>query len=59
MKLMSKADLWRVNNIRLDAMTAEIRRNIARADREIRQGYAAIEDIRQAQRCRRITRPNL
>ncbi len=59
MKLMSKADLWRVNNRKLDAMTAEIRRNIARADGEIRKGHAAIEDIRQAQRHRRILRPNL
>ncbi len=59
MQLMSRADLWRVNNRRLDAKTAEIRRNIARADREIRQGYAAIEDIRQAQRGRRTDRPNL
>ena len=59
MKLMSKADLWRVNNRKLDAMTAEIRRNIARADQEIRQGHAAIENIRQAQRGRRTQRPNL
>ena len=59
MKLMSKADLWRVNNRKLDAMTAEIRRNISAADQEIRKGYAAIEDIRQAQRRRRTQRPNL
>ena len=59
MKLMSKADLWRVNNRRLDAMTAEIRRNIARADREIRHGYAAIEDIRQARVSKRTPRLNL
>ena len=59
MKLMSRADIWRVNDRRLDAKTAEIRRNIARADREIRKGYAQIEDIRQAQRARRIMRPNL
>ena len=59
MKLMSKAGMWRANDRRLDAMTEEIRREIARADREVRKGYAAIEDIRQAQRGRRITRPNL
>ena len=59
MKLMSKADLWRVNNRRLDAMTAEIRRNISAAELEVRKGYAAIEDIRQAQRNRRVQRPNL
>jgi hypothetical protein len=58
MKLMSKADLWRVNDRRLDAKLAEIRRNIGGADREIRKGYAAIEDIRQAQRNRRVQRPN-
>jgi hypothetical protein len=59
MKLMSKAEMWRVNNRKLDAMTSEIRRNIARADREVREGYAAIEIIRQAQRGRRTQRPNL
>jgi hypothetical protein len=59
MKLMSKAEMWRVNDRKLDAMTAEIRRNIARADREVRQGHAAIETIRQAQRGRRTQRPNL
>ena len=59
MKLFSKAEMWRVNDRKLDAMTAEIRRNIARADREVRKGYAAMEDIRQALRGRRITRPNL
>ena len=59
MKLISKAEMWRVNDRKLDAMTAEIRRNIARADREVRRGYAAIEDIRQAQRGRRIMRPTL
>ena len=59
MKLMSKAELWRVNNRRLDALTAEIRRNIGGAELDIRKGYAAIEDIRQAQRQRRIMRPNL
>jgi uncharacterized coiled-coil DUF342 family protein len=59
MKLMSKADLWRVNNRRLDAKIAEIRRNIGAADREIRKGYGAIEDIRHAQKNRRVQRPNL
>ena len=57
MKLMSKADLWRVNNRKLDAMTAEIRRKIGAADQEIRKGYGAIENIRQVQ-SRRIQRPN-
>ena len=59
MRLMSRADLWRVNNRRLDALTAEIRRKISRADRDIREGYAEIQKIRQAQGQRRIMRPNL
>ena len=59
MKLISKAEMWRVPNRRLDAMTAEIHRNIGNAEQEMRKGYAAIEDIRQAQRGRRIMRPNL
>ena len=59
MKLMSKADLWRANNRRLDALTAEIRRNIGSAELEVRKGHAAIEDIRQAQKHRRVIRPNL
>ena len=59
MKILSKADMWRVNDRRLDGMTAEIRRNIGRAELEILKGYAAIKEIRQAQRQRRVTRPNL
>jgi hypothetical protein len=59
MKTMSKADLWRVNNRRLDGLTAEIRRKIGAAETEVRRGYAAIEDIRQAQRQRRTLRQNL
>lgn len=59
MKLISKAELWRVNDRRRDQLTAEIRRKIGAAELEIRKGYAAIEDIRQAQKHRRIMRPNL
>ena len=59
MKLISKAELWRVNDHRRDRLTAEIRRNIGAADQEMRQGYAEIADIRQAQGQRRIMRPNL
>lgn len=59
MKLISKAELWRVNDYRRDQLTAEIRRKIGAADREIRQGYAEIAKIRQAQGQRRIMRPNL
>ena len=54
MKLISKAELWRVNDRRRDQLTAEIRRKIGAADREIRQGYAELANIRQAQRQRRI-----
>ena len=60
MKLISKAELWRVNDRRRDQLTAEIRRKIGAADREIRQGYAELANIRQAQRQQRcIMRPNL
>ncbi len=59
MKILSKADMWRVNDRRLDGMTAEIRRNIGAAEQQIRKDYAAIKDIRQAQQGRRIMRPNL
>jgi hypothetical protein len=59
MKIISKADMWRVNDRRLDGMTAEIRRNIGAAEQQIRKDYAAIKDIRQAQSGRRIMRPNL
>lgn len=59
MKLISKAELWRVNDFRRDELTAEIRRNIGRADREIRQGYAELAKIRQANGQRRVMRPNL
>jgi len=59
MKLISKAELWRVNDLRRDQLTAEIRRKIGRADREIRQGYAEIAMIRQANGQRKVMRPNL
>ena len=59
MKLISKADMERVNARRLDGLEAEIRRNIGSADREIRKGYAALDDIRHARRHRKIMRPNL
>jgi hypothetical protein len=58
MKLMSRADLWRVNNRRLDALTAEIRRDIGYCEQRRRKDYAQIEDIRKVQGQRRIM-PNL
>ena len=58
MKLISKAELWRVNDRRRDQLTAEVRRKIGTADREIRQGYAELANIRQAQGQRRMMRPN-
>jgi hypothetical protein len=57
MKLISKAELWRVNDRRRDQLTAEIRRKIGAADQEIRNGYAELANIRQAQgQQRRINR---
>jgi hypothetical protein len=59
MRMISRADLERVNNRRLDGLEAEIRRTISRADREIRKGYGALDDIRHARRHCRAVRPNL
>ena len=59
MRLMSKADMWRVNNRRLDALTAEIRRDIGYCEQRRRKDYAQLEDIRKVQANRPITRPNL
>jgi hypothetical protein len=59
MKLISKAELWRVNDRRRDQLTAEIRRKIGAADLEIRKGYAELANIRQAQKQRPVMRPNL
>jgi hypothetical protein len=59
MKLISKAEMEHVNDRRLDGMEDEVRRKIGCADREIRKGYAALDDIRHARRHRRIMRPNL
>ena len=59
MKLISKAEMEHVNDRRLDGMEDEVRRKISCADREIRKGYAALDDIRHARRHRRIMRPNL
>ena len=60
MRLMSKADLWRVNNRRLDALTAEIRRDIGCCEQQKRKDYAQLEDIRKVQgQPRRIVRFNL
>ena len=59
MKLISKAELWRVNDRRRDQLTAEIHRKIGAADQEIRKGYAELANIRQAQKQRLVMRPNL
>lgn len=59
MKMISKADLERVNDRRLDGMEDDIRRKIGCADQEMRKGYAALDDIRHARKHRRIMRPNL
>jgi hypothetical protein len=44
MRLMSKADLWRVNNRRLDALTAEIRRDIGYCEQRQRKDLKPTED---------------
>jgi len=59
MKMISRAELERVNDRRLDGLEAEIRRDIACADRKIRRDYAALDDVRHARRHRRVMRPNL
>jgi hypothetical protein len=59
MKLISRAELWRVNDRRRDQLTAELRRKIGAADQEIRQCYGEIAKIRQATHSRRTQRPNL
>jgi hypothetical protein len=60
MKLIfSKAAMWRATNHKLDALTAEIRRDIGCCEQRKRKDYAQLEDIRTVQRQRRILRPNL
>ena len=60
MKLIfSKAAMWSVNDRKLDALTAEIRRDIGCCEQQKRKDYAQIEDIRKVQGQRRILRPNL
>ena len=60
MKLIfSKAAMWSATNHKLDALTAEIRRDIGYCEQRKRKDYAQIEDIRTVQRQRRILRPNL
>lgn len=55
MKLIfSKAAMWRVNDRKLDALVAEIRRDIGCCEQRERKDYAQIEDIRKVQAQRRI-----
>jgi hypothetical protein len=56
---MSKADLWRVNNRRLDALTAEVRRDLGYCEQRQRKDYAQLNDIRKVQGHRPMMRPNL
>jgi hypothetical protein len=59
MKLIfSKAAMWRVNNRKLDALTAEIRRDIGYCEQRRRKDYAQLDDIRKVLGQRRM-RPNL
>ena len=59
MKLVAKAELWKMNNRRLDGLTEEIRRGIGCAEQERRKGYAALEDIRRVQVRKKTPRLNL
>jgi hypothetical protein len=60
MKLIfSKAAMWNVNDRRLDALVAEVRRDIGCCEQRKRKDYAEIEDIRKVQAQRRIKRFNL
>ena len=45
MKLISKAELWRVNDLRRDEYTAEIRRKIAAADQDFDVGAQVWDDV--------------
>jgi hypothetical protein len=51
--------MWSVNNRKLDALTAEIRRDIGCCEQQKRKDYAQLEDIRKVQAQRRIVRFNL
>ena len=60
MKLIfSKAAMWQVNNRKLDALTAEIRRDIGCCEQRKRKDYAQLEDIRKVQVRKRTPRLNL
>lgn len=60
MKLIfSKAAMWNINDRRLDARVAELRRDIGCCEQRERKDYAQIEDIRKVQAQRRIKRFNL
>lgn len=60
MKLIfSKAAMWNINDRRLDARVAELRRDIGCTEQRERKDYAQIEDIRKVQAQRRIKRFNL
>lgn len=60
MKLIfSKAAMWQVNNRRLDALVAEIRRDIGCCEQRERKDYAQLDDIRKVQAQRRMKRFDL
>ena len=61
MKLIfSKAAMWNMNNRRLDALKADISRDIGYCEQRKRKDYAALDEIRKVQRQpRRIVRFNL
>lgn len=59
MKLISRAELWNLNDRRLDGLTEEVRRDIGCAEEQRRKGYATLEDIRQVRVRKRTTRLSL
>ena len=60
MKLIfSKAAMWQVTDRKLDALTAELRRDIGWCEQRKREDYAQLEDIRKVEQKRRIVRFNL
>jgi hypothetical protein len=57
--IFSKAAMWNINDRRLDARVAELRRDIGCCEQRERRDYAQIEEIRKVQAQRRIRRFNL
>ena len=54
MRLPSRADLQKRSNRELAGMKEEILKGIAACEKQRREGYSALEDIRRVQAQRRI-----